>query len=218
MFTRTIRIWTRTLIFWWRFTPSHRFRRYLSLEWITMCWWRASTAWVRLMRYYTQLSIATADILDQGWLHVFLDIIRIKWTVYLWTVIFKSVISTAIRNIFLFQIRLTIGLTQDVAVLPIKSLIRATLDFSIWICKSIVGIFELLVSLLLVPAFIVVLGSKVCRLLKLAKILLTMASGMSTRERSSWERIRNRTSLPWSEWCSSAITLTSIRLARAIVG
>lgn len=163
MFTRAIRIWTRTLIFWWWFTSSHpRFRRYLSLEWIAMWWWRASTAWVRLMWYYAQLSIATADILDQGWLHVFLDIVWVKWTVYLWTVIFESVISTAISDIFLFQIRLTIRLTQDIAVLPIESLIRATLNFPIWICKSIVGIQELLVRLLLVTTFII-FWDKVCR-------------------------------------------------------
>ena len=217
MFTRTIRIWTRALIFWWRFAPSHRFRRYLSLEGIAMWWWRAPTAWVRLMRYYTQLSITTTKILDQRWLHVLLYIIGIKWTIYLWTMIFKSVIPTTIRYVFLFQIGLTIKLTQEITVLPIESLISTTHYLSIWICKSIVRIQELLIWLLLVTTFIIFCG-KVCWSLKNTKILLNVASGMTTREGSSRQRIRNRTSLSRVERCSATITLTSIRLARAIIG
>lgn len=166
MFTRIrlIRVWARTLIFWRRFASSNLFRWYFGLEWIAMWWWRASTAWVRLMRYNAQLHLRIAtDILDQRWLHhMFLNIVRIKWTVDLRRMIFKSIIPTTIRYIFLFQIRLTVRLTQDIAVLPVESLIRTTLDFSIWICKS-VGVQELLVRLLLVSPTFVVFWNKVCR-------------------------------------------------------
>lgn len=166
MFTRIrlIRVWARTLIFWRRFASSNLFRRYFGLEWIAMRWWRASTAWVRLMRYNAQLHLRIAtDILDQRWLHhMFLNIVRIKWTVDLRPMIFKSIIPTTIRYIFLFQIRLTVRLTQDIAVLPVESLIRTTLDFSIWICKS-VGVQELLVRLLLVSTTFIVFWNKMCR-------------------------------------------------------
>ena len=76
--------------------------------------------------------------------------------------IFKSVVSTAIRYVFLFHVGLTIRLTKDIAVLPIESLICTTLDFSIRICERIVGIYEFLIRLLLISTFIVIFVRKVC--------------------------------------------------------
>ena len=167
------------------------------------------------MRYYTQL-LSGCNVLYQWWLHVFLGVVGIEWTIYLWAVIFKSIVATAIRDIFLFHIRLTIWLAQNVAILPIESLICAALNFAVWICESIVRIQQLLIGFLLISTFVIFCS--VSWPFKNAKIFLDVASGMTTRERSSRQRIRNRTTLSRRKRRTSTITLAPVRLAWTIVG